>query len=736
MNVLFVAILFSNAVVAFSLLLVCFQRHAADDRLIRLLAYVTASSMIWSLGAGLLVVQYEQWPAQICRSIDLHGTVNFMISTIMLLNCIAEYKGRQYKFFLGFSIMGYALVAVSLFPEMYTFARVSWGMSFRFKNKAFGNAYIAYFAFCAIIMLHYLVGMLKSRKKSILFFGKSLLIIMIIILIGAGSDMIQPYFGTASAPGSSIVQFWALLIIWYAVDNISHSQITAKNMSNKVYYNLTSPVIMANVKGEILACNDAAREFFQFSGKQGEKYASMYDLFTLPDADNVPDLQQTLVFEAYCHVNNIYCNIVSNTVFDNFGEPLGYISVITDLTKQLEAMEKIEEARKEAIEANKAKSLFLANMSHEIRTPVNAIVGFSDVALSENPPENIRDYLVDIKNASATLLSSINDILNISKIESGKLEIINEEYSFRRLLRNVSKIISLQASEKNLTYDIELSGLIPHRLYGDDVRIQEILMNLCNNSVKYTMSGGFKLKVYGEKKNDDMLSIQFKVEDTGIGIKKEDMANLFTAYERMDKEKNHRTEGTGLGLSIVHGYVDLMGGTIDVESEYSKGTTFTVTLTQKIVDETPISVEDIMKSEDTSSGIGGFIIGDVKILVVDDNRVNLKVMSKILGKYGVNPDLALSGPEALAMCENTEYPLIFMDHMMPDMDGCETMLKLRESNSYYRDVSKIVVLTANAVDGVKEELINAGFDDYLSKPLSYIDLENIIEKYIVNEREG
>ena len=602
-------------------------------------------------------------------------------------------------------------------------------MSFQFKNQIYGYVYVIFFVLCTLIMIFYLVIMLKSKKKSISFFGKALFIIMIIIVIGTGSDMILPFFGSPSAPGSSIAQFWSLIIVWYAVDHISHSRLTVKNMSHKVYYDLTTPVIMADIQGRVLVCNDAASDFFGFTAKEGEVLANMYDLFTLPIDEDIPELLPTLSFDSFCNTNNVFCNIVSNTIFDNFDEPIGYISVITDLSKQLEAIEKIEEARKEAIEANEAKSLFLANMSHEIRTPVNAIVGFSDVALTENPPEHIKDYLIDIKNASATLLSSINNILNISKIESGKMEIVNEEYSFKRLLKNVSRIISVQASAKNLSFDMELSGVVSHRLFGDDVRIQEILINLCNNAVKYTTKGGIKLKVHGLQRDDDMLLLEFKVEDTGMGIREDNLEKLFAAYERMDMEKNHRTEGTGLGLAIVRGYVDLMGGTISVESEYTKGSAFTVTLLQKIIDEAQVNIDEVMKNEEPVSSMGGFKIKDIKVLVVDDNRINLKVISKIFEKYGVTPDLAQSGEESISMCKNIQYPLIFMDHMMPGMDGLEAMLELRKME-YYKTFSKIIVFTANATDGVKEELIAAGFDDYLSKPVNYLQFEKIIRKNV------
>lgn len=734
MKALFVAVLFSNAIMALSFLLVCFQRHSRDDKLSRVLTYFTSASFLWSLGSGALVVAKRTITAHLFRCVDLCGTVSYMIACIMLLGCISEIQEKIAKKFEFFASCGYALWLVSFHPDVFTFKQADWGMTFAFNSKAYGIVYVVFFIMCAAIMLYYICMMLKGPKKSIKFFGRYFLAVLIIIVAGTVSDMFLPFLGGKSAPGSSIAQFWGLLIIWYAADHTSHSRLTVKNMSVNIYDSLATPVLMAKPNGDIMVCNDSAKDFFGFvNHNDGEAYGNVYDLFDPPENLDESLGAPFVTFDGECKVNGVYCNIRSNRVFDHFAEPIGYITVVTDLSAQREASIKLDEAREEAIAANRAKSVFLANMSHEIRTPVNAIMGFSEIALSEEPKPVIREYLNDIKSASNTLLASINDILNISKIESGKMEIIEEDYSLKSLLKNVSKIISVQAGTKKLGFKLNITGYIPHKLHGDAVRIQEILINLCNNAVKYSEKGEIQLNVEGVRKSDDLVEVAFHVKDTGIGIKEEDIQNLFVAYARMDKEKNHRTEGTGLGLPIVHGYVNLMNGTIDVKSVYGEGSEFTVVLTQKIVDAKEADISTISDVSDKVTEIGRFRILNTKMLVVDDNKVNLKVMSRTLEKYGLNVDTAESGFKALDMCKSSEYDIVFMDHMMPEMDGVEAMKELRKLSDYYKNTSKIIVLTANAIDGVKNELMGEGFDDYLSKPLDYTIFEKVMRKFVSKE---
>lgn len=749
MERIFVGILFTNAIMAFTLLIVCIQRRDRTDRGSRALQFFTCSSVIWSLGSGFLVMQTGDVGAHIARCVDLFGTVLYMNAIIMILNVISGIPEKLRLAFERFALLGFPLFFVSLFPGIFEFKRTDFGMSFSFANSVYGIVYTVFFVSSAGIMLSDIIRMLKSPKKSIVYFGKRFFAVWVLILCGSGLDMIFPMIGQNSVPGSSVVQFLGLIIVWYAMDLVNQSRVIVQNMSQKVYDSLSSPILMLDISGNIEVFNDAAKLFFDLEKRseqtylrvehflaleetEVDEYMNMSCFFDIPEDAEYADGGELLIFNAFCKSNNIYCNVRANRVRDRFNELIGYIAVVADLTEQLRAREKLEEARQEAVKANEAKSIFLANMSHEIRTPVNAIMGFSELALAENVSPLLHEYLTDINNASNVLLGSINDILNISKIESGKMDIVLEEYSLKNLLKNVCKIITVQASRKELSFAMNIKDNIPSILLGDDVRIQEILINLLNNAIKYTPNGDVSLSVSakGDLTKGKDIELVLSVKDSGIGIKEDDLENLFKAYERVDIKKNHRTEGTGLGLPIVKGYVDLMGGTIDVKSEYGKGSEFIVTIKQKIMDDTPINPEDVMKSESEGKRFTGFRADGLKVLVVDDNKVNLKVISKTLEKYGISSDLATSGKEAITLCENTEYPIVFMDHMMPDMDGVETMDALKEAYPYYKNTATIVVLTANAIDGVKAELLDAGFDEYLSKPLNLTELEGVLQKHI------
>lgn len=734
MKLVFEIVLFGNAIFALCLLMVALQLRRSDDRLTSILIFFTSSSMVWSLGSGALVIQETALAAHVCRCIDLAGTVGYMIAIIMFMGQISEVPEKLRIAFLHFANLGFFVWLAGFLPGVFDFSMSEWGMTFSMKNQVYGIIYLTYFIACSLIMLVNMILMLRSEKKSVRFFAKNFIGVWIVILTGSFTDMILPMLNSSSAPGSSIAQFWGLIIVWYAIDNLRSSNLTIKNMSTQLYNASSTPIVMATTDGFIKVCNEAAIAFFGVEKDEQGYYGNLNDFFTLPDDVDVSQRLEFLTFDATCKSNNVFCNIISNTVHDDFGDVIGYISLFTDLTKQQEDKAKIEEARQEAIDANRAKTLFLANMSHEIRTPVNAIMGFSELALAENTSPQVHGYLSDIKNASGTLLSSINDILNISKIESGKMDIVNEEYLLKSLLGNVVKIIDVQAKSKNLQFKVNVSGFVPDKLLGDDVRIQEILINLCNNAVKYTNQGSVVLNISGTRENNGNVKLRMAVKDTGIGIKENDLKTLFAAYERMDKEKNHRAEGTGLGLAIVRSYIELMDGDIEVKSEYGKGSEFIVSIEQKIIDETLMDTSDLIKRENKGSRFGNVHIKDTKVLVVDDNRINLKVVSKTLEKYGVASDLALSGTEAVSMCKNAEYPLVLMDHMMPEMDGVETMTELRKQYKYYRETAKIVVLTANAIDGVREELIAAGFDDYLSKPLNYEELERVLKETISPEK--
>ena len=406
---------------------------------------------------------------------------------------------------------------------------------------------------------------------------------------------------------------------------------------------------------------------------------------------------------------------------------IAYIDLVMFFTIENPDLKMINElniARNQAEKANHAKTDFLSNMSHEIRTPLNAIVGFSQALLEEDIPNATKEEVKDIIMASDSLLDIVNGILDISKIEADKLEIVNTEYSSAKVLKDLVSLTKGRMGDKPLEFRTSFDETIPEYLYGDYVRLKQIIINLLTNSVKYTREGYVELKVSSVIK-DDVCRLIFSVEDSGIGIKKDKIDKLFTKFERLDTEKNITIEGTGLGLAITKKLVELMNGQIVVQSDYGKGSKFTVAIDQKIVKDPSMALKQAEKSTSTEK----INISDKKILVVDDNKLNLKVAARLFQSYNVEIDQALSGQECLdAINSGKKYDLILLDDMMPKMSGIETLKILKGKDNFSIPT---VAFTANAISGMKSKYLSEGFDDYLSKPIQKSELNHVLAKFLV-----
>ena len=389
-------------------------------------------------------------------------------------------------------------------------------------------------------------------------------------------------------------------------------------------------------------------------------------------------------------------------------------------------IEQLNKARDEAVKANQAKTDFLSSMSHEIRTPLNAICGFSNSLLENDGVSD--DAKGDVKNiimASDTLLELVNGILDISKIEANKLEIIDSVYSFKKMYEELILLTKARIGEKPIEFKHSYDESIPEFLYGDGIRVKQVIINLLTNSAKYTKDGYIDFRINSIQKNN-IIRLIISVEDSGIGIKKESIDKLFTKFERLGVEKQTTTEGTGLGLAITKKLVEMMGGKIVVQSIYGKGSIFTISLDQRMLTNEELS--KVMKEKETEEKTDEIIDASGKnILVVDDNMLNLKVAERLLKAYKCNITLVSSGSECLDKVSNNKYDLILLDDMMPRMSGTETLQKLKEIETFN---TPVVALTANAITGMKEEYINRGFNDYLSKPIIKEDLNRVMKKYL------
>lgn len=446
---------------------------------------------------------------------------------------------------------------------------------------------------------------------------------------------------------------------------------------------------------------------------------------------HLDDLGWNIVVEKDNDSKELTMNMIESNILIMF--ILLIIIIMTAYFFISDNQKKLLDENEEAKKSNAAKGLFLANMSHEIRTPINGILGMDEMLLRECTDEKLLEYGRNIQSAGQNLLSIVNDILDFSKIEAGKMEILEVPYDLFTVLNDCYNINIFRIKKKGIKFELNIDPEVPIKLSGDEVRIHQIINNLLSNAAKYTNEGEITLSVTYETENADEIRLIISVKDTGIGIREEDLNKLFDAFTRVEEEKNRKVEGTGLGLNLCHNLVKLMQGDIRVSSTYGKGTEFVVSLPQKVLADEKIgdfSAKYLENAKRKKSQNLQIRAEQARILVVDDVEMNLLVVKSLLEKTGIEIDTAPSGSSCLVKMNSKEYDLVFLDHLMPGMDGVETLQKWNSGEKKYNQATPVIMLTANALTGAKEEYMNAGFTDYLSKPVSENDLLEMLVKYL------
>lgn len=556
----------------------------------------------------------------------------------------------------------------------------------------------------------------EKRPELLLIFGASLLPIMFWILRMAG---LMGYYD--SYPFSMLLTESFLVFVMYRYRLFD----TVKSAKDRVIDEIREGILVTDGGGAVVYYNREAAMIFprvNFNDKTMVK-------------DQVFDFM-----EAHSDgfmLGECFYEWQRSEIYDDNQRKAGILYRISDMTDNYLYTKQLIELKEDAERANEAKSSFLARMSHEIRTPINAVLGMNEMILRETESDNIREYALNIHGAGKTLLSIINDILDLSKIESSKMEIIEHNYNLGDMLIDIENMIAMRAEEKNLTLRIEADSELPRNLYGDEMRIKQCIINLLTNSVKYTQEGSVTLKVDCVDHKDNIIGLRITVADTGIGIKEQELHMLFNPFTRLDMMRNKSVEGTGLGLSITKRLIGMMNGELTVESEYGSGSTFSFVISQRVVGTKTLgdykaAADDAAVQNDKDRK--PFIAPKAKILAVDDNRVNITVVKGLLKRLKVQFDSALSGQECLDKVRQKHYDIIFLDHMMPEMDGMETLQKMKQMEGYIQNPPVVIALTANALVGAKEEYIQAGFEDYLSKPIDLVRLEELVCRYLDPEK--
>lgn len=721
--------LFALSLIVFSRGTETIRRFGWQERHCKIFFALVMSSSLWCISFGFLWIQTDPKIAAILRAIGMVGTFLYLFFVVLIILEWSPLSGRITILFKLFPLCGFILYPFIVSPICVTYYVTDMGMVYQMTNNLWNTLYSLY---CVIVGVIAFIGLFSMTRKGnrtlIRDIGKKTIYCLLVVFIGMLFDTILPQFGFDAFPGSTTSQVLGVLMMERILTFYMKSQITIPNLSEFIYDSMNIPILIYDSDGILQIISKGAAEFLHIR-QESEHTIPLVNIFAV-EKDALKFSSAKTSLDAPCLYNDSFCNLEIHKIFDTYQDVIGYIVIINDMTERINFINELKKSQQKAEIANEAKSNFLAQMSHEIRTPMNAVIGMDEMILRECQDSKIKSYATTIRSAAKTLLSIVNNILDLSKIEANAVTLEEAEYRTDDMFRTILNIFSMKAEDKGLLLHYSIAPELPQKLLGDETRIKQIITNLINNALKYTRKGSVTLDVSFHPLKENRIMLKILVIDTGIGIRDSDFDKIFDAFERVDEKKNCYVEGTGLGLSIVRSLVDLMGGTIRLTSEYGKGSTFTVEIPQTVQNDSPIGLLNLgISQEEPEASCEPLIIPDARILLVDDNEINLIVTEELLKRTHARIDAALSGRECLELVTQNKYDVILLDHMMPEMDGLQTLEQLKTMEGNMSRDAAVIVMTANAISGVREFYLESGFDDYLSKPVDFKLMEDTLRKY-------
>ncbi len=687
------------------------------------------SSAVWCLSYGLLGISDDLATCEILRKFGVIGFETFFFTEVILATEMSGVR-RSIVAPIRWLVILVCFIDFFFFAQsgVDTFIRegnwTTWEKNPDYTFNRIVHSGFIIFGFLVLITFWFIWNRNSKLKRlrRLLFMALlsncSLFIFML-------PDFFMPMLGKRAVSTSGIGGAVCAIVMWYGATQLVSFDIRMGSIKDKIFNFVDAGIIVMDTDHRIAMINRYAGQLVE---KKDTAELLLEDFFTMEEG-----LQEKIFSDADTDIyagrlwdkegNRAY-SVRAQAVVDEWGDPFCYMCVFLDVTDEVATANKLEIA-------NQAKSRFLAQMSHEIRTPINAVLGMNEMILRESREKDILEYADNIDSAGNTLLTLINSILDFSKIEDGKMDIIPVRYDTGSLINDLVNSVIQKAEAKGLSFVVNVDDRLPAAMIGDDVRIGQVIMNLLTNAVKYTEKGSVTLSIRSEDLGKDTIGLSVAVTDTGIGIRKEDIDKLFVSFERLDEVRNHNIEGTGLGISIVKSLLSMMGSSLEVESTYGQGSCFSFVVEQGIADGTPIGDygERAKKSRQERSSDDLIQAPGATVLVVDDNQMNLKVARNLLKLCGIAPELVSTGEGAVECMRSRTYDIVFLDHMMPGMDGIETLKKLLDEKLVPEETA-VIALTANAVVGSRERYMEAGFRDYLSKPIEMKELIRLLKKYL------